>query len=267
MARLSRALPVLGIAMLGWVGTAQPVAAASIAIDALTDAFPPNPCLPASSQQVIFTGSFCDGASCPPGTVVSGCGGSGFSEQIGLAGVLGGVARAADLRIYGNDVSARIVPSSQQIDVSLPPGNGVDGLSVNYSSDGADWALDLYGMGVSAIRVPVSGVITPSHPLIVRVVMSDFGDDVLLGGYAEFDAHATAAGDVVIPLSAFTVGYDFDFRSVDAISFSVSECGSSSCIGADLPARQFSIGPFTMDTGGATASRSPSWGRLKVRYR
>jgi hypothetical protein len=266
MLRPLRLLPAVVLAALVPL-VATPARATSITIDALTEAFPPNPCLPVSGQELIFTGSWCDGVSCPPGTVVTDCGGSGFAAQVGLPGVLGGVERAALVFPYGFNVSARIIAAAQRVDISVPLNGGGDGYVVFYSPEEGDWGLDLYGMGVTAIHVPLSGAITPAHPLVVRIVMSDYGDDVLLGGYAEKNVTATAAGDVVIPLAAFTVSSDFDYRSVDAISLQISECGNSSCPEPEVPARQFSIGPFTMDTGNPTASRSASWGGLKIRYR
>ena len=79
----------LGTLVLFAVAVATAPPATAMIIDSFTDPLPVNPLLPASGARVLFLGSLCDGAACPPGTVVTGPEFADHVEQGGLPGILG----------------------------------------------------------------------------------------------------------------------------------------------------------------------------------
>lgn len=242
-----------------------PASAGTIVLDQMTDPFPPHPCLN-SAQNVIFTGGYCDGIACPPDPFVS-CPGSGFVEQVGLPGVLGGVTRTSMLTTdLAKPSSARIDPALTTLQIAIPEGRGLDGLWWTYSNDVQDWNLDLLAGGTSAVQVPVSGAITADHPLVLRVVLQDYSDNGSPVGNAQIDRVVTEPGIVVIPFSSFQVDYRVVFDSVDYISLQLAECGSVSCA-QTTPARQFAVGSISFLDAGATPAHATTWGALKTRYR
>ena len=61
----------LGTLVLFAVAAATASPATATIIDSFTAPLPANPTLPATGAKVLFVGSLCDGAACPPGTIVT----------------------------------------------------------------------------------------------------------------------------------------------------------------------------------------------------
>ena len=232
--------------------------AGTVVLDALTDLFPPSPCLPHSGQPVIYVGSFCDGATCPPDLLADpSCSGQ-TAIQFGLPGVLT-PARRAEIT-GGPTANARSAAGPPRIDVQTETPAFV-AMELSYLASN----LDLVAMEALSIHVLLTGNISPAAPLWCLATLGD--NDVPNGdGYAQLEIAATQPGDLVLPLSAFAKHVAFDFSGLEFITLAFHDCNVASCTGS-YPGRQYAIGPIRIETGVPTTVSTRSWGQLKTRYR
>lgn len=237
-----------------------PAIAGTVVLDSMTGRFPANPCLPVTQQPILFLGSVCDGADCPPGTLVSsGCPGAQSVMQFGPAGVHPAVVlRRAE--ITGGFQATAWVDPGQALLHFEDVGASFLSFQLAYSTS----PLDLTAMGANAIRVPLHGDISPGKPLWCRaqVVANN------LPGHPEavLLLAATQPGELVLPFALFPAAQPSPFTAVDAIVLTFSDCAPTSCTGTS-PARPCTIGAIRLDTDLPTAARARSWGGLKLVYR
>lgn len=250
-----------------------PAGAFALDLDRFTSALPPNPCLPLSAQPVVFAGTFCDGAACPPDPWAT-CE-SAEVTQVGLAGVLAGTQRHVRLFQLFNDannLSVRIDPDAQRLHATFDAPTEA-GLIVNYGSpylsepDPDALNLDLVSLGVESVCFELAGNFTPAQPLFVVVeLLSDAYTYPRPSGTAQLTV--SQAGAAIIPLAAFQPQLGFSPSDVDDIELWFSQCTSyeTPCTGVAYDPVQFSLGPIVFHQGVVPASRT-SWGRLKTIYR
>jgi hypothetical protein len=252
LARILR--PLIGLLIL-----AAPAPATAIVFDPLTSAFPPNSCLPLSGQPVIYVGSFCDGVACPPAPLANpACDGGTTPAQVGLPGMLA-VSRRAEIT-GGPTANARSSPGTGTILVTTSNPAFV-AMELAYTT--AD--LDLVSLGATALRVRLSGDISPAKPLWCVAMIEDFESPIPYS-YARLEIAATAVGGLVLPLAAFVQSAPFPYSGVNTLTLSFRDCPVASCTGS-YPGRVYSIGQIQIDTSGSTAAPGPTWGRLKAIYR
>lgn len=243
-----------------------PATAATLVLDAMTDALPPNPCLPASQQRVVFAGPYCDGTACPPGSIVMSEPGPPdctVTQQFGLAGVFGG-ARLTGIQgeyTQTDTTTARVNPAARVMEVATRHELG-SGATLVYDGGGNTWNRDL--SAASEFRLEFGGDITPERPLLVSLLLGTSEGDG-----TGVDQLVTSPGAVVIPFSAFQPwGDTFDFTSVDWINLTVMDCVDPELGCPPVSAgHNFTIGPIAIETDLVTTSKRTSWGSLKVRYR
>ena len=257
------------ILALSLLAVAAPLAtsAATLTLDTMLDAFDPNPCLPVSNQPVIFRGPYCDGASCPPDLLVSGCAGSDLVGQLGLSTILQDgslsvwrVSHILQTEGWTGTASARLRPELARVDVATTdPGGSM--FSLDYGSD--SWRLNLNSPSMVDLRVPVAGDISPSQPLYCQVQLLDSSAP---GRYATLTLTATAPGMFVFPRAAFFTYNGFDFGSVDYLTVLFLDCPFGSCSVA-VPPRSYIVEPITIEVTGVTPAVASSWGRVKTLYR
>jgi len=244
----SRTLALLAaLAMLG----IRAGASLAITIDPLTTPFPPNPSLPVTQAPVLFVGDYCDGAACPPGTVVSH--GTDLAVQSGVPGVLGGTRRA-ELHPEFTGMVESIDPVAHRV-VFTPPFDGECFGQLRYGTV-TPLHANLLADGSSAFLLDVS-VSSPSYAM--RFV--SFCVQVTSHWYEPNEASAVWCMNIASPGTL-----RFDFASFPGIDFSQIDEISLAFYDELLPDIQFSAGPFGTD-GGPTPARTTSWGRLKTIYR
>jgi hypothetical protein len=261
---MRRALQLITLVAL--IALPTSTSAATLVLDSMTEAFDPNPCLPSTLQPVIFRGSFCDGATCPPGTLVSGCAGSELTTQFELTGILqdGALSVVRQSKIdnfdaWSGSASAQLRPEATRVDVSTTDPEG----SIFYLRYGsATWHLNLADLLATHVRVLVQGDISPSRSLYCTVQMIDRSAPFK---YASSTVVATGAGILSLPITGFFTLGGFDFTHVDDINFVFQDCQFGCSTG--VPAREYAVGPITIDAIEATSSTRTSWGRLKTLYR
>lgn len=251
---MRRALPLLALLLLPTASHAG-----LVSFDAMTNAFPPNPCLPNTGAPVVFVGAYCDGVTCPPDPWnLAACNGQLTAFQVGLPGVLAPLRRAEITG--GPTANARSVPASSRIDVQTQTPAFV-AMGLLYSASN----LDLVGMQALAFRIELQGDISPSKPLWCLAQVGDNANPAI-DTYARLEIAATAPGELVLPLASFVQAVPFAYTGVDAITFTFRDCAVASCTGS-YPGRAYSIGPITIETGGPTPTAASSWGRLRTLYR
>ncbi len=234
-------------------------------LDAMTDAFPPSPCLPNSGQRVIFRGGFCDGTACPPDPMVPptiDC------DQVAQSGLPGAYAPFRFASVYQDPtwtgpISARVVPGSTHLQVATSAPVDVSFLLLSYSNGTANWNLDL--STALEFHFTLEGDVSPALPLTVDLTLYDM-DAPIDGENATIRLTLVAPGPVSLPLTSFTRSPSFDPSTVDEILFFFMNCGDETCPGP-YPSRQFAVGPISITGDLPTASRSTTWGQLKARYR
>ncbi len=248
---MSRSGPVhvLALALLAALALA-PRAAGALTLDPLTTALPPNPQLPATAPTLLFVGSYCDGASCPPGTEVTQV--HDQALQAGVPGVPDG-SRLATLDLQFDGLVAQIDPAARRL-VVTPPFDGEGYAMLRYGTAGA-LHLNLLADGAGAFVFDVDS----AAPALLHYVA--FSVQVTSHWGEPGEASAIWTESVAAP---GTLRFDFasfpgiDFTQVDEISFIFREL-----LLGGIP---FSVGPLATD-GGATPVRARSWGDLKTRYR
>jgi hypothetical protein len=267
MNRIHRMLAALVFATL-----ALPSAASAFTLDAFTDALPPNACLPASGQTVVFSGTYCDGAACPPGSWVT-CSGHD-AVQLGLPGVHAGTRREVETWGFPKEgwASAWIDAATQRFHgVCATPDEVGAVLShgtpyVSTPEPGA-LDLDLPALGVTSLRFVVDGNMTPEQPLLVATELLTDGPDSPRPSAYNLQV-LTQPGIVDIPLAAFTFRMGNNLDDVDDIQILFSNCTNydDGCRDAVFTPLDFSIGPIEFVTAPVPATAS-SWGRVKGAYR
>jgi len=253
----------LALVLLLSLGLTHPAGASTSVLDSFTDPFPPNPCLPVTQLPILFGGTYCDGASCPPDLIrTSPCylGEGNSLEQAGLPGVWGDFARAIhmDGDPAGATTVARVDPVTGTLD--FRHGAGTRGrLSLGYSLE-YPASADLRVGGDERIRFALSGDPSPSRPVYLEVELYS-----LEAGHASATRVFTAPGELSIALSDFDdIEPAFDLSRVYHVGLLFYNC--EPCDG-ELPERHYAIGPIHWESGGPTPTRKSSWGQVKSLYR
>ena len=253
------------------VSVLLPTTGLALTLDSYKASLPVSSCLPASGQRVIFTGQFCDGAMCPPASLVT-CG-THDVVQTGVPGVLGGRRQtqlfnsfeATDARI--DDVAHRAVvrfngttESGFEIDYGTP--------FTNDPQDPDALNLDFVGLGVTSVQLAIDGNISASRPLLLVIeLLTDAVSDPRPS--ANVIRIVDRPGVVSIPLSDFVPSLGFTMDQVDDIQIGLSNCldHENGCPPETLfEALAFSLTPLELVTP-PTAARPVSWGALKAIYR
>lgn len=233
--------------------TVIPIAGHGLAatIDPFTTAFPPNPALPLTQPSLLFVGSYCDGAACPPAATVAQTFDSAL--QTGLPGVLGG-NRLSNLNLLLDGVVAQLDPGARRV-AFTPPFDGKGILQLRYGTAGKLHA-NLTADGSTGFVFDIESDASPSILRFVSClveVTSHWGEpgeaSAILG------EAVVSPGPMRFDFSSFT---GIDFTQVDELTFEFHET-----LVAGIP---FSIGPIAT-SGGATPVRASSWGRIKRLYR
>ena len=241
--------------------------AATIVLDTLTDPLLPNPCLPLTQPPIVFSGPFCDGASCPPGTVLQGpCGGSNGRlgmecEQPGLASVHLGATRTISVgggTTTGVGEVGSVATGAHRVDYRCDAGV-VAWIHASYA-----WSapVDLRAGGSERLVFEVMGDLSPALPMFVQVYIGDAVSD----GAGKGPFEITAPGVLTLPLADFEYyPPDFDLSQVVSIGVDLVRCFN--CSGVSLDSRQFALGTIRLEGGAPTTAARRTWGRLKASYR
>lgn len=250
----------------------SPAAASALTLDAFTDAFPPNPCLPLSNQPVVFAGPYCDGTACPPDPLVT-CGADDV-VQLGLPGVLAGLRRHVEIYTWNapGTVSARVDPADGRLLAALDLATEA-GVMLNYGTpydpdpsppDALD--LDLLALQAAGVQLDVQGGFGPAQPLFVAIEFLSDGPAPRPSATAEVVLQQP--GPLFVPLADFVPSLGFSMSDVDDIQVWISNCTDlyEGCPSATFAPTWFSLGPIAFVTGPTPAARA-SWGRLKATYR
>lgn len=244
----TRLLTLLAALLTGCMGAIPGFAAT---IDPLTTAFPPNPVLPLTQPRLLFVGTYCDGAACPPAANVTQTLDSAL--QTGLPGVLGG-ARLANLELTYDGVVAQLDAGARRLSFT-PPFDGEGLLQLRYGTAGK-LHTNLTADGSTGFVLDIE---SSASPAILRFVSCVVQVTSHWGEPGEASAIWSAA--VVSPglmRLAFSNFAGIDFTQVDELTFGFQETLA--------PGIPFTIGPITTD-GGATPVRASSWGQIKRLYR
>jgi hypothetical protein len=252
------------IAMAASIGAPGLLHAATFVIDPFTLALPPNACLPVSNQQVLFSGPFCDGVSCPPGELIGFCSGAGVADQLAPLG--NGIGQ----RLTGMDEWRGVPPSSlvrirtdlSRLEFECPSGDCQVPVAVDYFWL-ADSALVPAIEGVNAVGVELGGEISAQSPLPWYFEMDDYAS----GGWAFAIGSTSSPGDVVVPFSAFQVFDGFDFSRIDHFAMMLAgACDLSGCV-APAGRGSYTAARLRFEGQAATPARRKTWGSLKAAYR
>ena len=240
-----------------------PTAGLAITLDAVSDPFPPNPCLPNSGARVVFVGSFCDGVTCPPDPPAT-CE-QDFAIQTGLPGVYAGSYREASVAWESGpiDVSARLRDDLHAIEVTSGGGHS-HRVHLQYGDFSANMNLDLTTLGVTEVVMEFGGDVSPSLPLRCSVQMYTLAGPSYYAG-CDLTLPVTQSGPLAFPLDQFQAILGFSFADVDMIQIDVGECPGQFCE-APATVRAYTIGPIRGEAG-VVANRATTWGRLKSVYR
>ncbi|MCE9627073.1 MAG: hypothetical protein K8R56_04050 [Candidatus Eisenbacteria bacterium] len=245
---------------LGLVCVAVPSLAGTIVLEPWTTPFPPNLCLEDTHAAVIFAGPYCDGFSCPPGTIRFGpCNGSNSTEFSVLSSEsFGTFTRYVDLQ--GETVSSGILPSAQRIDFrhgDIPVWLSV--LDYQWSIPGG---FNLPAHGVDELQFEVLGTPGIDPPISVTVIL--WG----LTGQLTLTRSITQPGLVSLPLADFESVTGYTGTDVNEVSVEFSNCPNADCTG--LPpatAGGFSLGPISFHSTLPTPTKQRSWSQVKSIYR
>ena len=139
------------LVLLAAVATASP--ATATIIDAFTDPLPAHPSLPVSGANVLFLGSLCDGAACPPATVVTNPSTYDVTQQSGLPGIVSpfrkatfgtyfepnpGSAGTLSIDPAGGGSLALASPGGPMLTVQLVYGDWENPMHLDLDADGSD---------------------------------------------------------------------------------------------------------------------------------
>jgi hypothetical protein len=253
--------PILILALALLVTTVAPLGAATV-IDSFTAPFPANPRLPVSGQAILFLGSTCDGAACPPGAMVTNPDFYDCVDQPALAGVMGGYRSQCLATHFAADpphdqAVARIDPSAggrvvvgsrgtTRIELDLLYGDNAHPLNLTLGADGSD-RIEIEILGAPAGIEDVTG----------HVELGSHDANGFIDNFSIAEFTASGAGVVSVPYSAFDNLPQF-VTDVDYIQLNVE-------IGGD-PAIDFVLGELRT-AGTPTPAAAATWGRIKNAYR
>lgn len=247
--------------------------AGSIVLDPLSQPLPANACLPSSQAPVLFLGARCDGASCPPGDVVTDCDGSPLAFQSGLTSLWQDPGLTLcrftelirDVDTWSGTAEGVLDPVDHRISVTTSNDGDSFGLALSYGPQFVPdyWHHDFNALGVEAVRVEVEGDVSPERPLWCFVLLNDSSSPF---DQAEIEFPITQPGTTDLPLGAFTRTGAFDFSIVSGVSLLFESCpGGCTQPGA---ARSFAVGPVSFVTSDTPVpARHTTWGRLKAQPR
>jgi hypothetical protein len=236
----------------------------ALTIDSFTNALPPNPCLPASAQEVIFQGVYCDGTTCPPDPFAA-CQ-IIMATQAGLSGVLASATRTTRVATFSPNANIHGRITSSRLEVGTDEGRD-HWTYLTYYGSSSDLDLDLVAAGVASFELSIGGDPSPALPLYLKVLLVDFDGGTFPDPTAEALLTVTAPGPVSIPLSSFTLRNGIDLRHVDIIAVTAGDCPTNECAPLSGP-RSYWIGPLSLPTVDApTRTNASTWGVIKASYR
>jgi hypothetical protein len=231
------------------------VPAGAFPLDSWTTPFPPNPCLPVTQQPILFSGSFCDGTTCPPDAYAPCT--MPVANQFDQPGFPAGFERRAALTSFQEQAASARIESGRLVVHSSESWDQY--VQINYVND-AKTDVDFEALGIEAFRCDVQGSMSDAQPLWIQVLVFDG-----LGGLAEGTARVSNAGTVTIPLADFILRNGFGFGKVRDYAFQIGDCLDEVCIGPQGPI-DYSLGPLEF-AATPTPARTTSWGQVKSLYR
>jgi hypothetical protein len=246
--------------------------ASALTLDAFTEPFPPNPCLPNSDGPVIFIGPYCDGLSCPPDPWATCI--QDQALQTGLPGVHGGRREVRVIEWAGSGtLTARVDPGSGSLvarfDVTAEAGvNLAYGTPYVWTQDPDALNLDLVALGASGFEFPVEGTFSPGQPLFVAITLLADAPGLPPRPSATATRVVADPGPVLVALEEFVAQPGFTMSDVDDIEIWLSNCTDfdQGCTDAEYAPFDVRLGPVSIATG-PTPTAATSWGRVKASYR
>jgi hypothetical protein len=250
---MHRRLTALGTVLatvFGFVAVLAPCAIA-ITVDNFSNNFPVNVDVP---REIIFVGSMCNAATCPPGVIVTHAV-SDFASQTGLSGVLGG-ARYALITRTGGTASAAIYDSYNLLEISHnTASNSIVTLTYGMSSN---LNSNFTALGSTELQINlIEGELSATRPVPCTITVTSGR-----GTANEHTANVTktlaiASGIVAFPFSEFT---SVDFTDVDGITykFDASQYAAR--------AVDFAIGPLMTDEH-PVGTEPTTWGAIKSLFK
>jgi hypothetical protein len=241
------------------VATASP--AAATIIDSFTDPLPMNPQLPVSGARILFLGSRCDGAACPPGTIVTNPEPLDRTGQSGLPGIPARF-RKVDFGTYfepnpGSAGTLSIDPDDGGRLALESPGGPMLTVHLNYGDWENPMNLDLRADGSDRLEIDIPTLSLQPFGALQVVVR-------LLRGTGASTQHAgraymvPGAGTLVIPYSDLAGLEDFD-DDVESFEFHFN-------FNHALAPGELVVGEIRTASA-PTGTASSSWGRIKSAYR
>jgi len=241
--------------------------AGAIVFDSFVTPLPPNPRLPVTGQRIVFVGSHCDAAACPPAEPVYFSSDHGDqARQVDVAGVHGGTR---DVHVTGegwiDDFPDAPLHGAYRAEVWIDPGAGGNlhvvandaphfSMLLNYGTNPGFPAVDFDALGLDRIELELLDL-SPGAVLTVIVQVVGGVSPVSTGGIGlQF---AEGPGVVSFPIHAFLDPPD-DWRSIRSVFFSFSVDGTGPLA--------FTIGEVRA-VAGAVPAAPTSWGRIKDAYR
>jgi hypothetical protein len=242
------------------VATAAP-ATASI-IDSFTDPLPMNPSLPATGARILFVGSRCDGAECPPGTIVTNEYSDIAEPQSGLPGVLAPI-RHLFLATYfepnpgGSGVLTIDPLSGGRLSVTTPGGPGL-AVGLKYGDDEHHMNLDLRAGGSDRleIEIPATTNTAPFYGLQVNLILGQGMEGTTGAPWASYATQVFGPGLLVIPYAALTGRFEEFDHDVDFLKLDFHGIQPGELVLGEI-----------RTAAGPTVAEASSWGRIKSAYR
>ncbi len=254
-ARSIRPLLVIGALAFGALA-AGPAPGGAVVIDSFTDPLPENPLLPASAARVLFLGPRCDGAACPPATVVQGPEFYTRVDQFGLGGILGPVRATAFATYFEPNPGAS---GFLTIEGGALAGSGTDNptlaVGLEYGDLSSPLHFDLRSDGSDRFEIEI--LAAPTSPFGVGQVLVSLRPENY-GQLGAPSAGGTAVvygpGLVVLPFASLGSRLAEFEHDVAVLAFQVSGIAG------------ITIGEIRTATTPTPAAAS-SWGRVKAAYR
>jgi hypothetical protein len=242
---------------------ALPAASAEVVIDSFTDPLPPHPLLTASGRPILYLGEACDGASCPPATLVRNEPGVDDATQTGLPGVLQGMRRLGifaytdDHPYGGGNAETSIDPSAGGRWNFERASDAPCGAFCHWGAASDPLDLDLPALGIDRFEIEFLAV--PGNGVSGLLELQSYGANGAQDDYAYAPFSAAGPGVVSIPLSALRtvlVSGGVSVDDVDAIELAIHPHQGPAAI---------AIGEVRMATA-AVPSGASTWGRVKATY-
>lgn len=243
------------------IGSGPAAAAPATIIDSFTDALPAHPQLPGSGKNVLFLGSLCDGAACPPSTVVTNS--QGYfdnAQQSGLPGIVGplrwtGVGTYFEPNPAANGVLTIDPAAGGRLSLVTPSGPLLQ-VTLRYGSLEQPLHLDLTADGSDRLEIDVLSAYTTQFDLLSASVILTQGFGA---GYpwANFGASMAGPETLVIPyedMGGRLEDFADDVHQIE-VNFVVRPHEGS----------EFALGEIR--TASTTTATTPStWGKIKDAY-